>query len=110
MDIFSCEGVNVFEPYAIGAYAFLDEVYFCSGSSSVRRAYTAAEKLASDIKANCLLGNGYLSASSQHRSRSLLMVLNCCIRSCVTNNLSSFLSIWKKSANFSDSLGKEFLQ
>ena len=71
----------------------------------MRTAYPAAEKLASVIRAICLFGNGCLSASSQHRSRALLISVNFSNRSGVTRTFSSLVISLKNGVRFSDNLG-----
>ena len=85
--------------------SFLVEVYFSSGSSSLRTAYPAAEKLASVKRAICLFGKGCLSASSQHRSRALLISVSFSNRSGVTRTFSALVNSLKNGASFPGSRG-----
>ena len=80
------------------------EVYFSRGSTSMRTAYPAAEKLASVIRAICLFGKGCLSASLQHRSRALFISVIFSSRSGVTSTFSSLVSNLKNGVSFSDTM------
>ena len=102
MNILNCVALKVLEPQATRAKAFRVDVYSSSGSSSTRTAYPAAWKLASVMRAICLLGSGCLSDSSQHRSRALVNFSN---RSGVTRIFSSFFNSLKNGVNFGESLG-----
>ena len=93
MDIFSWAGLKVLDPKATGAKAFFVEVYFSKGSSSMRTAYPAAEKLASVMRAICLFGKGCLGASSQHRSRTLLISVSFSNRSGVNRTFPSLVDL-----------------
>ena len=83
----------------------LIEVYFSFGSSSIRTAYPAAEKLASVISASCFSGKGCYEANWQLLSKSLLILVNCCANSRVTNTLVSFFNNLKNGVKFSECLG-----
>ena len=84
---------------------FLVDVYFSSGSSSMRTAYPAAEKLESVIRAICLFGRVCFGASSQHQQRALFISVNFSNRSGVTRTFSSLVSSLETGDRFSDNLG-----
>ena len=104
MDISNWVGLKALDLQATGAKAFLVDVYFSEGTSSMRTAYPAAEKLASVMWAICLFGRGCLSASSQHRSRALLILVIFCNRSALTRIFSSLVNNLKNAVSFSESL------
>ena len=85
--------------------SFLVDVYFSRGSSSMRTAYPVAEKLASVMRAFCFFGRGCLSASSQHRSRALLISVNFSTKSGVTRTFMFLVNSLKNGVSFSESLG-----
>ena len=81
------------------------EVIFCSGSSSVIRAYPAFLKLALVFSTYCRFGSGCLSQSPHALSNDLLMASKLDMSSwSIFAGLSDFLSSWN-GAIFSDYRG-----